>query len=369
MKKDLDPWVTSPLFDDECNAMDPLDAMVAGRPPFADVGSDESGGSSCGGGGGGLKDCPSPVRVISDEGLLLDRLCESWEGDGQSAAGNGTGDDDASGGASGRSAALTAAAAGRFTVCDDVAPGGGHDLLPSSKQDQGVSSYCLDASVPDASGRKQVVAELTATEEGSLAIHTNVLENSSLQEAEDDVPVGAAGSSRSPASSSSRTPPPPPRKPVSVTAAFLKDSMTASAEPPQQDLARWDDPSKIGASGPGGAMLAGSDSASAVALEPVSSQDLLLNWLRREASAGDEEAQFHLAQLFSPPRFEMKTECRECGEPFGVTRYRHHCRHCGGSFCHEHAWHEHPIPKLGLPAPQARVLFSSFLPGKIDASR
>lgn len=35
-----------------------------------------------------------------------------------------------------------------------------------------------------------------------------------------------------------------------------------------------------------------------------------------------------------------------------MTRYRHHCRHCRGSFCHEHAWHEHPIPKLGLPAPQ-----------------
>ncbi|CAM9956457.1 unnamed protein product, partial [Ectocarpus sp. 12 AP-2014] len=48
----------------------------------------------------------------------------------------------------------------------------------------------------------------------------------------------------------------------------------------------------------------------------------------------------------------MKSKCRECGEDFGVTRYRHHCRHCGGSFCHEHAWHEHPIPKLGLPAPQ-----------------
>ncbi|CAN0578092.1 unnamed protein product, partial [Ectocarpus sp. 12 AP-2014] len=74
--------------------------------------------------------------------------------------------------------------------------------------------------------------------------------------------------------------------------------------------------------------------------------------LRREAGQGDEEAQFHLAQLFSPPRFEMKPKCRECGEDFGVTRYRHHCRHCGGSFCHEHAWHEHPIPKLGLPAPQ-----------------
>ncbi|CAM9212244.1 unnamed protein product [Discosporangium mesarthrocarpum] len=79
---------------------------------------------------------------------------------------------------------------------------------------------------------------------------------------------------------------------------------------------------------------------------------LLLDWLRKEASEGDEEAQFHLAQLFSPPRFELRGDCRACREPFGATRYRHHCRRCGGSFCHQHSWHTHPVSRLGLPTPQ-----------------
>lgn len=147
----------------------------------------------------------------------------------------------------------------------------------------------------------------------------------------------------------SATPPPVPSKPASVTASFLAMNGGATGEP----LALWDGSSDGGAGGAAaGVVDTGPGTEDAGVPGAVSSQDLLLEWLRREAGKGDEEAQFHLAQLFSPPRFEMKSDCRECGETFGVTRYRHHCRHCGGSFCHEHAWHEHPIPKLGLPAPQ-----------------
>lgn len=135
-------------------------------------------------------------------------------------------------------------------------------------------------------------------------------------------------------------PPPPPNTPHSV----LETPMRVEEEQPPL----WDGSDDCGIGGE----VAGLVNADMPGID--SSEDLLLEWLRREASLGDAEAQFHLAQLFSPPRFEMKTECRECGEPFGVTRYRHHCRHCGGSFCHEHAWHEHPIPKLGLPGPQVK---------------
>jgi hypothetical protein len=46
--------------------------------------------------------------------------------------------------------------------------------------------------------------------------------------------------------------------------------------------------------------------------------------------------------------------CARCGHSFGVTRYRHHCRHCGESFCEEHSPFRHPIPKIGHLTP-ARV--------------
>lgn len=157
-------------------------------------------------------------------------------------------------------------------------------------------------------------------------------------------------------SSASEIQGPLPENTACVTASLLRDGRVV-AQPSSTPL----DTSATCAVSPAPAMVAHPEAGQGLHLSRAgsggllgrtSSQDLLLDWLRREASRGDEEAQFHLAQLFSPPRFELKTECRECGEPFGVTRYRHHCRHCGGSFCHEHSWHVHPIPKLGLPTPQ-----------------
>ncbi|CAB1111040.1 unnamed protein product [Ectocarpus sp. CCAP 1310/34] len=192
---------------------------------------------------------------------------------------------------------------------------------------EGLGGASLPGGVPEAArvGEPTGGGGLSASKPLLAQAHATVLDG--VQQPGDAIPAGGGCPAPNPASA---TPPPVPTKPDSVTAAFLVKERVEGANEAATGEAAAD------GSTPG----------------TVSSQDLLLEWLRREAGQGDEEAQFHLAQLFSPPRFEMKPKCRECGEDFGVTRYRHHCRHCGGSFCHEHAWHEHPIPKLGLPAPQ-----------------
>ena len=76
--------------------------------------------------------------------------------------------------------------------------------------------------------------------------------------------------------------------------------------------------------------------------------------LRARAAKGDEEAQYILAARFCPPPFQKRDRCKQCRKAFGVTRYRHHCRHCGESFCQEHSSSRHPIPKVGYMTP-ARV--------------
>eukprot|EP00903_Cladosiphon_okamuranus_P008039 g7754.t1 len=324
--KDLDPWVTAPIFEDECNAMDSIHAMVSGRPPFATTGSD---GSST-----GPRDYPSPPRGRPGDGPL-DGLCESWE-EGQQEG--GVGDIDADADALATTPADTASmqefrqryealvAEGIEGDIPEAAQVG--DLVNPNPVAAGLSASAPAAVNPSSSGLAQ-------------APHATSLD---AYPAEDAAGFSAEGINPRP-SSPSVTPPPVPAKPASLTAAFLiKESGSVNAEPP----ALYGGASEAAAVG--GA--AGADANAGAAPGTVTSRDLLLEWLRREAERGDEEAQFHLAQLFSPPRFEMKPECRECGEPFGVTRYRHHCRHCGGSFCHEHAWHEHPIPKLGLPTGQ-----------------
>lgn len=81
------------------------------------------------------------------------------------------------------------------------------------------------------------------------------------------------------------------------------------------------------------------------------------NWLehlKKEAAEGNETAEAQMRQLFGSPGRAMKPTCGECGQTFGVSLYRHHCKHCGESFCHEHAKGAHPIPKMGLPAPQVK---------------
>ncbi|EWM24606.1 Lipase, class 3, partial [Nannochloropsis gaditana] len=76
--------------------------------------------------------------------------------------------------------------------------------------------------------------------------------------------------------------------------------------------------------------------------------------LRLQAAQGDEDAQYALAARFCPPPFRKRDRCKKCHKAFGVTRYRHHCRHCGESFCQEHSAFRHAIPKVGYMVP-ARV--------------
>lgn len=328
--------MTAPIFDDECNSMDPIGAMVSGRPPFAAAGSD---GSST-----GPRDCPSPPTGRPGDGPL-DGLCESWEGPEEEPVREGTGaetGDVMSGSATGDGglglAPAEAASMQEFGQSRD-GPAGGVSVGPLAGGASG-SQTGEDEAPPEA---ERVAGEEEDLQGGGLRA------SSSSGPASHQAHATALGSHRvgeedAAVPPSYTTPPPVPAKPAAVTTAFvLKEGGAAGAA---DHLALYGGPNDP--AGPGAAGAA----TDAVAPGTVSSQDLLLEWLRREAGQGDEEAQFHLAQLFSPPRFEMKAECRECGEAFGVTRYRHHCRHCGGSFCHEHAWHEHPIPKLGLPAAQ-----------------
>ncbi|CAM9679024.1 unnamed protein product [Scytosiphon promiscuus] len=314
---DLDPWVTAPIFEDECNSMDPIGAMVAGRPPFASSGSD---GSS-----GGLRDCPSPPRGRPGDGPL-DALCESAD-------------------AFVLSPADTASMQEFRRTYEGLA--GGVDFSGEGVPEAARVGEPTASSSPYVPGGLSASAPAVATPPSSLSDlakkHATALD---AQRAEGAVGAAAGGPGSTP-DRASVTPPPVPAKPTSVTTAFLASEIGASAASPATHNAASE---AVAATASAKAAGGGDDDGGAPGT--TSSQDLLLEWLRREAGKGDEEAQFHLAQLFSPPRFEMKPECRECAEPFGVTRYRHHCRHCGGSFCHEHAWHEHPIPKLGLPAAQ-----------------
>ena len=295
--------------------MDPIHAMVSGRPPFAAAGSD---GSST-----GPRDCPSPPRGRPGDGPL-DGLCESWE-EGQEVGGSGG----IGAGARVMTPADTAMQEFRQTYVGLVSEGIQGEMPEAAR----VGDLVNPNPNPVAAGLSASAPAMTPSSTG-------------LAQAADATPLDVYHSENADAvspgpSSASATPPPVPAKPASLTAAFIIKESTANAEP----LALYAGANEAAA-------VAGTDPGAAPGT--ITSRDLLLEWLRREAEQGDEEAQFHLAQLFSPPRFEMKPECRECGEPFGVTRYRHHCRHCGGSFCHEHAWHEHPIPKLGLPAAQVR---------------
>jgi hypothetical protein len=43
------------------------------------------------------------------------------------------------------------------------------------------------------------------------------------------------------------------------------------------------------------------------------------------------------AYIGAPPLWNESPSCGSCGRMFGITRYRHHCRSCGGSFCHAHS--------------------------------
>lgn len=61
----------------------------------------------------------------------------------------------------------------------------------------------------------------------------------------------------------------------------------------------------------------------------------------------DNEAKSLLLQYVTPPPFDEDDRCHTCHEAFNVTLFRHHCRHCGHSYCGSHAAYYIPIPKYG----------------------
>lgn len=65
----------------------------------------------------------------------------------------------------------------------------------------------------------------------------------------------------------------------------------------------------------------------------------------------DEELEFDRARTLVPmpvprPVWKKTEACMECHKTFGPTLLRHHCRLCGGSFCHSHSSHTQKLPHL-----------------------
>jgi serine/threonine protein kinase len=51
------------------------------------------------------------------------------------------------------------------------------------------------------------------------------------------------------------------------------------------------------------------------------------------------------------PKWNNSSQCHECKSKFSFFTRRHHCRHCGSSFCHKHSSSSIEIPKFGLLEP------------------
>ena len=70
-----------------------------------------------------------------------------------------------------------------------------------------------------------------------------------------------------------------------------------------------------------------------------------------EAIAEDEVYRQAVQCIAAPPLWREARCCSACRRPFGVVRYRHHCRACGGSFCHAHSSARKELPRLGFLTP------------------
>eukprot|EP00611_Tribonema_gayanum_P020674 TRINITY_DN381_c0_g1_i6.p1 TRINITY_DN381_c0_g1~~TRINITY_DN381_c0_g1_i6.p1 ORF type:complete len:843 (-),score=264.35 TRINITY_DN381_c0_g1_i6:511-2757(-) len=97
----------------------------------------------------------------------------------------------------------------------------------------------------------------------------------------------------------------------------------------------------------------------AAAARPDSPRDtpLVVEALRSEVEKNrDEEEQAASSTATSTqlqqPALQNADSCNACARPFGTQLYRHHCRHCGLSFCHDHSPHYRPLLKFRLRAPQ-----------------
>uniref|UniRef100_A0A5S6QZX2 FYVE-type domain-containing protein n=1 Tax=Trichuris muris TaxID=70415 RepID=A0A5S6QZX2_TRIMR len=55
------------------------------------------------------------------------------------------------------------------------------------------------------------------------------------------------------------------------------------------------------------------------------------------------------------------TDCQSCQQKFSVSRRRHHCRHCGGIFCHQCSENTLPLPSSARPVRVCDSCFSLLL--------
>jgi len=89
-----------------------------------------------------------------------------------------------------------------------------------------------------------------------------------------------------------------------------------------------------------------------VSVRPIPS---VHNDLLQSAVKGNQTAQQELLKWFLPPPFAASDDCSECRVPFSIRSFRHHCRHCGQSFCSKHASKYHRIHKFGFATGTVRV--------------
>lgn len=66
------------------------------------------------------------------------------------------------------------------------------------------------------------------------------------------------------------------------------------------------------------------------------------------------QMQNYLVKYFTPPAFQLNTECFMCQNPFSVTCFRHHCRYCGRSVCSDHSRQKRRLLRFGI-IPRVRV--------------
>jgi hypothetical protein len=74
-------------------------------------------------------------------------------------------------------------------------------------------------------------------------------------------------------------------------------------------------------------------------------------WILAKAQEGSADAEYALSKWFTPPSFTESGSCYACRISFGISKFRHHCRHCGHSFCGEHSSETRSILKYGFTSP------------------
>ena len=74
-------------------------------------------------------------------------------------------------------------------------------------------------------------------------------------------------------------------------------------------------------------------------------------WIIDRAKEGSVDAEYALSKWFTPPAFAESGSCYVCHGIFGISKFRHHCRHCGKSVCGDHSMETRKILKYGFTAP------------------